>query len=1714
MPMNPIETTRKIQGDYENYLQSILKVKDMEIRKSTYSALEQHRFVKGPYLEATLPYLSGCSLRDLMNEGTASKEFGFMTHSIDLDRSLYTHQEKAFRKVVKNHRNIIVATGTGSGKTESFLYPILDRLMKEKEEGTLTPGVRALLLYPMNALANDQMKRLRVLLETYPDITFGRYTGETMEKESYAVESYKRKREEEIRSDNPYAVSGKDYKSEDLLPLENERLSREKMRECPPHILLTNYAMLEYLLIRPSDNVFFDGQDADKWRFIVLDEAHTYKGATGTEIALLLRRLKQRVVNNEKGRIQCMATSATLGNKDALPDLAKFASDIFDEDFTVEDIITSERKKINFLEMKNRGSYSDYKEYKRTIEDLSAEEAGVYLFEHLSKDLRVGEVLRFLESKPKDLKDVAKGVFKELTNEKDQLEAIILLIELGIAAKKDKDSAAILPARYHLFIKALEGVYIALYPKKQSFLDRKELHKINGNEVPVFELANCQNCGQEYLVGLNQRNKLRPVKANEKAEYYLLTNDEVLSDDPEYDNDETTYGDTNLSKMEPYELCTACGEIHRADRKQRTVCCNVSDAGKLIRVYKMITRKQIPNTCTSCGTVSNNVIKRFMTANQPATFVIASSLYSMIPPEKADVKKHSMDNDFFFEDESFFSASNQVLTEEGGRKLLVFSDNRQEAAFFAAYMDNKYNQLMWRRLILNLLRKSGEDEDIHDLMLKLKRPAEEIGLFNGLKNPSSGDTDLIIQTYVMKELLDFERNQGLDGSGYIHFKPVLPKKFPSYKEILNADEFKSLFYVILDTLRIAGVMSFPDLLDPKDDAFAPRNRNVFFRFFESGGTNQGSIMSFIPKSGYRNRRIDYLQKVLTKKGYTIEEVKKLSDEILKKIYSILTEQLGSQILLSRGLGNEGVVHQLSYKNWQAKYVEDTESVYKCSKCGKLSHNNIENVCSEFRCSGSLVSMKAIEFRDDPYYTEIYRSSKVVPLISKEHTAQLNKEKAGELQKEFESGKVNVLSCSTTFEMGVDVGQLEAIFLRNVPPETANYVQRAGRAGRRTSSTAFSVTYARRSSHDLHYFSNPSDIISGKIKSPYIELSNEKIADRHLNSIVMSWFFKMHPDYFDGKVSRLIGYGNDQDINIVTTMKEELSKKPEELLCIIEEALGETLCKKLGVGEWAFIDRLVGENGILTNVVDEKKSDIDTLEEIKDRNFKEGKNIDSISRTVHTFLTSPVLTFLASSGVLPKYGFPVDVVKLDILNDRGTSVDVDLSRDLKLAIAEYAPGSQIIAAGKVWTSHAMNKVRGKEWPAYQYFECTSCKRVEIPEETIIAVGELDEDRKCTRCNGTLKAKKFYVPIFGFSTMYGDKPKNVGESRPERYYSTKIQFGGFGHLDIFQEEERKEDQIHIGGSEVHAVYSPQGKLVVLNRGKNYGGLAICTTCGYASNYTKDFSHKNKFGYECPSTYVTSAALGHMFHSDVLKLKFPNKLLGSSTLLEEKDQWSTLLYAILEGASDVLGISRSDINGCVDWSEGYPVIIVFDEASGGAGHVKRIHMNLESVLKGAFKRVDGHCGCGNETSCYGCLRSYNNQMEHDSLARGLAKDYLEWLLSQKEVKRRDSISTTESVHALSEEWGNVLELLGEDYYDLAWELAANGKISVPDEIGYELTSEEEGVLGFEAEMVWHKNYVAVINESASEECTEAFKARNWKVYQPGKKDREGIMKALLSK
>jgi len=319
---NPILASNNIKHSYIDYITTTLYIANKIYRHLFKEALSKDGIIsKGPYIDIGGSYESGKSINEMVSNGKLSTLFRTLEHvdenfkEIKIKRPLYSHQEKALSQAI-NGNNLIITTGTGSGKTECFLLPILQTLLDEKVKGTLTRAVRTIIIYPMNALANDQMKRLRKILIDCPEIYFGLYNGNTRHRQTQAYSDYKELYENE--------------------PLPNETISREVMQEYPPHILITNYSMLEYMMLRPKDDAVFKGANL---RFIVLDEAHVYRGATGIETALLMRRLKARI--NNQNVVQYILTSATLGEKDADNDIVKFAETLCGTKFYAKNIIRS-----------------------------------------------------------------------------------------------------------------------------------------------------------------------------------------------------------------------------------------------------------------------------------------------------------------------------------------------------------------------------------------------------------------------------------------------------------------------------------------------------------------------------------------------------------------------------------------------------------------------------------------------------------------------------------------------------------------------------------------------------------------------------------------------------------------------------------------------------------------------------------------------------------------------------------------------------------------------------------------------------------------------------------------------------------------------------------------------------------------------------------------------------------------------------------------------------------------------------------------------------------------------------------------------------------------------------------------------------------------------------------------------------------------------------
>jgi len=1691
MSLNPIKTTEAIRDQYLSYLQSKFISRDEEIGAQADILLrEESRFLKGPYIEVTPPFVTGKSIDDLISEGVLSRDFQKINQSdLPSERPLYRHQEDAIRILVEQERNAVVATGTGSGKTECFLIPIFNWLMREKSRtGFITPGVRALLLYPMNALANDQVARLRSLLKNYPEITFGRYTGETLPQDDEAKRRFK-----EINPDAPI--------------LENELLSRERMRETPPHILLTNYAMLEYLLLRPDDHVFFDGENATHWRFIILDEAHTYNGAKGTEISMLIARLKERVLKTPGQKMQFIATSATLGSgENRRQEIAEFANDIFDESgdtgipFTEDDLI--EAKRIEYQsEFDTPGlTLDDYwklgEAYKNGDKDV--------VFDSLKKDANLIKMRTFLSEGSKLVSDVAEYVFSH-TNlcQDEKVEALVTLINLASSIKERDGDLPLLPARYHVFVRALEGAYISFFPEKKLYLDRhKHIRFAEFDNIPVFELANCERCGQEYLYGRISRGyagkkylyqeDFQPgldSVGQEHCDFFQIGVEpvELVADEDVYVLDSLKDDYKKLNEVQSYTLCTACGVILESERDGHGRCCEAPPE-KLIRLYKRKGgRRSNLNSCYACGANRSNVVRRFYSSDDASTQIIGETLYVSIPPKKRIQTEifptaDSKDNPFAALIDKELTVSTTIV-DQRSRKLLAFSDSRQDAAFFASYMNRKYEQSLWRHAILDVLasHRYGDEYYLDDLCEDLLEFGNDHQLFDeysGQRTPR--EKRKLVSLYLMHEFHRHEKNLGLEGLGLIAFDLKKPEFWPDdylFDDILgfSGEDFWILLKVIFDSFREGQCTTFLDGAPPTDDFFAPRNRPGYFQFIASPDKNKTgrySVLSFTPTLGYSNRRLDYIRKILLKMEYNSNTAGAKAREILANIIDSGVTNLLRDLQYIIPDEKARMLYQLKHKLFKILYQPD--HLFRCNQCGSLTLYNLYDVCPEYRCSGQLESYERSPRDRKAYYINLYKHKEAIPMVAKEHTAQLTSSYATQLQNDFESGKVNLLSCSTTFEMGVDVGQLEAVFLRNVPPETSNYIQRAGRAGRRTDSTAFSLTYAKKRSHDLTYYQNPERLISGEIKSPYIAKDNEKIVLRHIYAVALAWFFRQYPhtirtvnDFFDYET---------QGINSQTPiLRKLLLEKPDDLLQSIKKIVPMTdqvfpFFNKTNY--WGWVDNLTyPDEGTLVLAEQQLRSIIDDLEELKEIEHSKYEDVRGLLRNIDTYKKKNLISYLASTNILPKYGFPVDVVPLRLLHHSADAQNVELDRDLRIAISEYAPGGSVVANGKVWSPYALVKLPGKDWPTFYYAICEECKRVyRHPTELGVRV----ENVRSMCCNVRLSYSHYIEPMFGFTTDVSP-PGLPGDKRSPRTYATRVLFDSFKNVQGGEDDEIPFRAITVGGKQIYYRYSERGQLLLFNEGRNRGGFLVCRRCGYMQLIGKRTAeHNDAFGRKCKGTLYPTR-FGHDFMTDVLEIRLPELSKPHFTEMS----WHSLLYAILEGAAISLGINRGEINGTlynnnVENLYNTPSLIIFDDVPGGAGHVKRIADRMEDVLLEAKNKVNGICGCGEETSCYGCLRNFSNQYIHDKLVRGDALHYLESLL-------RNDTNVDVNTDTVSYAWKSAITYASSVEARKFAINASNYRCQAPDEVGHEIQAKSGEILG-EIEFLWEDSKIAVLRQDQS--------------------------------
>jgi hypothetical protein len=552
----------------------------------------------------------------------------------------------------------------------------------------------------------------------------------------------------------------------------------------------------------------------------------------------------------------------------------------------------------------------------------------------------------------------------------------------------------------------------------------------------------------------------------------------------------------------------------------------------------------------------------------------------------------------------------------------------------------------------------------------------------------------------------------------------------------------------------------------------------------------------------------------------------------------------------------------------------------------------------------------------------------------------------------------------------------------MPPSTANYVQRAGRAGRRSGSAALVVTYANRRSHDLSIYSNPINAMAGNIRTPYVPFANERIDRRHAHSIVLSEFFRWYLENYNKTIRKAHEFfvPESDDVSApAEILAKFLDNVPSEIRSSLRAVLPPEVAKEIGVDNDEWVATLLD----LVNVAQtEIQNDIKELDEQRERfaTDKKYRLADMTERIINNIKGRDILGYLGNKNILPKYGFPTDSVELrTAFTGDSAGANVELSRDLSQAIYEYAPDSTLVAGGKLWTARGLYKMPGRELERFEYHTCEKCNgywqaRINISSE-------------CPHC-GTVATKPkrmSVVPIYGFTA---DRTVQKPGSRPP-----KRSWSGATYVRKLPDSGSTKYTLELANGECIVTAGPRGEMSIVADGPGGRGFVICNYCGAgASKMHHSFlsQHSNPMtGKDCngPSE---SLDLSYNYQTDLCVLEF-----HSSGASKNYDAWLSLLYSVVESACEVLEIARSDIDGSLhptgvnSWS-----IVLHDRVPGGAGNVLLIEKRINDVLKAALSRVT-RCDCGDETSCYRCLRSYDNQRYHDRLSRGEALKLLEGML-----------------------------------------------------------------------------------------------------------------------
>lgn len=1561
----------------------------------------------------------------------------------------FRHQIEALENAYAGY-DLFVSTGTGSGKTECFMWPIISRLASEASSSTgwTERSVRVVVMYPMNALVADQIGRLRrmigdpsgLFIEAFHRLAgvnarrpqFGMYTGRTPYSGAESDPKQDKALAESLERLLPHddhdlyyhqlLQGGKIPAKADLasfvknirdgkhitLSDDAEMITRFEMQKTCPDILITNYSMLEYMMLRQREDAIWDAtkehlkKHPNEKLLFVIDEAHMYRGSAGGEVALLIQRLMSRI-GVDRDRVQFILTTASMPRRteDDMHAVKRFAMNLTSASSTdnfqflwgdqLQPVYQCEREisssilasiDLGRMEQSEKDRLDEVNRFISRIDPNapvldSDDTVALWLAEHMTEYRPFQVLFKACRGHAISFEELASKVFPGDPNAFAALNAMLSIAPLA----KDRHGNVLFPARMHMLFRGFHGIYACINPDcpnghsgnglrlGQIFLnDQHAICPACGSRV--YELYTDRRCGALFLHGF---------VSGIMHKQFLWTTKGTFFDEGQM-KELHLYLPMDDDKLPP--LSRGKAQQHRCWLDIQNGYITFDDADDEKAGFRELwysipakPRKDNPDlltfgTCPKCrSSFSHTQISGFATRGNELFYNLIQSQFQEQPP--ASMEKLQ-----------------DVLLPNDGRKVLLFSDSRQKAARLARDMTISSDNWAIRKLFLIALKQltadrtnSDQDPVLDDIYSYIVREAakQNIDLFSNESRK------------VFKDAASwYKRSAPMQGSR---------RRMPSIFRMPLADapqemqeHILRLFCAPYNTLIDNGLCYLLPEFNTMSQAMTILNQKgiratedefneVFSAISRSMLVDHVALCHQLPEEWRLNVSPKY-----GNDDYGVADFDSLPTVVAeamgcKDVPSIQQAWMDSmKLFMTAGQYNN---RRYFLNPSKLMLASDQDHIwYRCIRCAKISPFLLKGHC---QLCGSTQIKPVTSFEPEVFWRDnVLRAMDGEPIRvidTEEHTAQLShkdqRDDAWAVTEQYEmrfqdmihndEKPIDVLSSTTTMEVGIDIGSLVAVGLRNMPPMRENYQQRAGRAGRRGASLSTIVTFAEGGPHDSFYFNNPRPMFNGDPRRPWIDVKSKKLVLRHLNLIILN------------NIVRRIGYNLDR-ISAISFFEKD------------QKAISQSIAEY----------PLDAETRQLGNQDEAIRAECkqELIKQLKKLNKRILQHPDVYGAQLPEHRQKSLLDALYEQGIIPTYSFPKDVVSTYIEGENG-KLEQQVDRGLDIAISEYAPGRSIVVNKKTYIigglyKHSDGKYNFKQ--TVQYLNDSNYVK---------------HLKKCNRCDW-----------FGFAddvtndTCPFCKSTNITEIPP------MVKPWGFSPRDnkaeaanVAEDYTSSDTPLYSAVSDEHLMKPVNGyamlrkavrhdqRIILLNTGKNGEGFTICSSCGaiVPGNDASALRGRKRPGNSaapiCAHGTTEQINLGYDFLTDMLVLTFdlPKDQIESNAL--DATAWmkkaaTTAAEALRKAATLLLDIEYEEIQAgfrirpneeCINVD-----VYLYDSLSSGAGYCAQAGEQTEALLDKAMELLRG-CTC--DHACYECLKHYRNQRIHNDLDRHAAIELIEY-------------------------------------------------------------------------------------------------------------------------